>query len=159
TSERAEKLLLDKCVGVQWELVNTRLFHVWSLFFLGELGELSHRVPVLLREAKERGDLYAATAQRIGLANVAWLAQGDPETARARIDEAAASWSHEGFHFQHYWSLLAEVNLLLYEGDGRGAHALVHERWPALARSLFLRIHNIRVEAVCFRARAALTSA
>ena len=59
--ERAEGILRDRCTGVAWELDTAHTFTLWSLFYLGELAEMSRRSARLLKEAQERGDLYAVT--------------------------------------------------------------------------------------------------
>jgi hypothetical protein len=43
---------------------------VWSLFYLGDVAGLSVRIPALTREAEARGDKYAVTSLRCGLANL-----------------------------------------------------------------------------------------
>jgi hypothetical protein len=156
--DEAEQFIRNRCTGMSWELSNAQLFAVWSLAFLGEMHQLARRVPQLLQEAEERGDLYAATSQRTGLANLAWLAADRIDVARARVREADEQWSKRGFHFQHYWNLLAECNIDLYAGDGQRAYERVMSRWDELAGSLYLRIQNVRVEALHLRARCALAA-
>jgi hypothetical protein len=60
---------------------------------------------------------------------------------------------------QHWFDLMAQAQLALYEGDGRAAHARVAEVWSALERSLLLRIQLVRCEAWHLRARCALAAA
>src|SRR5262249_22236557 len=157
--EEAETYIRNRCTGMSWELSNAQLFTVWSLSFLGEMRELARRVPQLLSQAEERGDLYAATSQRTGLANLAWLVADRVDMARLRVREADEQWSKRGFHFQHYWNLLAECNVDLYAGDGACAYERVMARWKDLASSLYLRIQNVRIEAWHLRGRCALAAA
>ncbi len=157
-AEAAERIYRDVGSGLIWEAANARLFSVWSLFYLGEVGQLSAWLPRVLTEAQERGDLYAVTSLRSGLANVAHLAADDPELARREVADVMRQWSQRGFHFQHYWGLVSNVLIGLYAGDGRAAYERVREAWPALRRSLLLRIQNVRVEATFLRAAAALAA-
>ncbi len=154
-----EARLREEQSGLAWELVSAQLFGVWSLAFLGEIDELGRRVSSLLREALERGDLYAATAMRTGLANLAWLVRDEPAIARARVEEARLQWSQQRYQFQHYWHLLAEGNCDLYEGHGTPAQLRTLGDWPELAASGYLRVQNMRVEAWHLRARAAVAAA
>ncbi len=154
-----EARLRDECPGLAWELASSRLFGAWSLAFLGEIDELARRVPTLLREALERGDLYAATAMRTGLANLAWLVRDDVTTARARVEEARTQWSQRRYQFQHYWHLLAEGNCDLYEGLGTPAQLRTLSDWPELMASGYMRVQNMRVEAWHLRGRAAVAAA
>ena len=64
--EAAEEMLRTHCSGVAWELASARLFGTWSRFRLGQIAYLLDRVPVLQREAEERGDLYGYLAMTLG---------------------------------------------------------------------------------------------
>ncbi len=83
-AERAEAIFRDRCTGAAWEIASMRWFSLWSLSYLGDLGELSRRIPERLREAKDRGDLYAEICHSTGLANLYWLAADKPAEARAQ---------------------------------------------------------------------------
>ena len=68
-------------------------------------------------------------------------------------------WSARGFNAQHFYGLLALVNADLYEGDGPRALVRVRDAWPALSKSLLLRVQFLRIEALWFRARANVAAA
>ena len=156
---RATEMLRSRTVGTSWEIASAELFRLWTLFFLGELREMSRRVFALLRESEGRGDLYAATGYRTGLANAAWLMSNDVAGARHQLRDAARAWSHAGFHFQHYWNMLAQMHIDLYVGDGAGAYKRWMERWPAFEQSFFPRIRVLGIEAWTVRGCAALAAA
>jgi hypothetical protein len=156
---RAEQVLRDQCTGVTWEIHTAWLYQLVSLFYLGELCELSHRVQSFLKEARERGNVYAATIFRTGLPNAAWLAADDPEEAQRELVEALGQWSRGGFHVQHYLGMLAEGQIHLYRSEGRRAWERINEVWPALKGSLLLRIQNIRIVMLHLRARSAVAAA
>jgi tetratricopeptide (TPR) repeat protein len=153
--ERAAEALRDKCTGVPWELAIAQRFMLSALLYLGELAEVSRRVPALLSAALEQGNLFAATDLRTRL-NLIWLAADDPDKARAEVIEALKAWPHEGFHLQHYSSLLALVQIELYTGDMEVAWKHIEGQWQALEDSMLLRIQVLRVEAIHLRARALL---
>ncbi len=157
--ERAEGIFRDRCTGVTWEVETMRWFSLWSLSYLGGLAELGRRVPARLREARERGDLYAAICHSTGLANLVWLAEDDAETARARSREALARWSQKSFHVGHWWAMLGERQVDLYVGDAEAAYRQVHARWDALSSSMLLMVQLTRLEAHHLRARCALALA
>jgi eukaryotic-like serine/threonine-protein kinase len=156
--ERAEGILRDQCTGVVWELTNARSFLLGCFMFLGEVREVSRRLPGLLAAARERGNLYASTELRTRT-NIVWLAADDPDGARREVAEALREWSHRGFHRQHYNALLAVTQISLYTGDGAAAWEALSARWPALVSSLLLRIQILRIEATHLRARGALAAA
>ncbi len=155
---RAEQRFVDSGAAVSWEATSARLFSVWSLFFLGEIGELGRRIPALIEEAEGRGDLYALASLNSGLANVALLARDEPEAARAAVRGVMAGWSERSFHFQHYWALLSEGLIDLYQGQPEDAWARLVAAWPALEASQLLRIQNVRIEALGLKGRLAVAT-
>jgi len=157
--ERAETILRERCSGVAWELATARLMWSVSLFFLGELTVLSDRLPSLLREAEARGDLYEATDLRIRISHANWLAADEPDTARREVREAIARWPRKEFYVQHWWSLIANVEISLYSGHNQTAWDLIAEEWPKLKRSFLLRVQYIRIESLYHRGAAALALA
>ena len=155
--ERAAEVLRDRCTGVTWELTIAQRFMLSALLYLGELAEVSRRVPSLLSAAIEQGNLFGATDLRTRL-NLIWLAADDPDKARAEVIEALKAWPHEGFHLQHYSSLLALAQIELYTGDVEVAWKHLEGQWQALENSMLLRIQVLRIEAMHLRARTALAN-
>ena len=88
-----------------------------------------------------------------------WLLRDEPTEARQEATGAVRGWSAEGYHIQHWYGLIAETHIDLYEGDGPAAHARVTAGWPALRKSNLLRMQHTRVVATHLRARAALAAA
>ena len=86
--DRAACLLRSRCTGVTWEVDRTTVFDLWSLQFLGELAELGRRWPVVLKEARERGDRYLATNLNTLLISTLRLADDDPDGAEAELRQA-----------------------------------------------------------------------
>ncbi|HKZ79592.1 MAG TPA: protein kinase [Pyrinomonadaceae bacterium] len=156
--EQAADILRDRCTGVTWELTIAHRFMLSALLYLGELGEVSRRVPVLLAAALEQGNLFAATDLRTRM-NLIWLAADAPNTARAEVIEALKAWPQQGFHLQHYSSLLAQAQIELYTGDYEIAWRHIQAQLPALKDSMLLRIQVLRIEAMHLQARAALATA
>jgi tetratricopeptide (TPR) repeat protein len=157
--ERAESTFRDRCTGVTWEVETMRWFSLWSLAYCGGLGELGRLIPARLREARERGDLYAAICHSTGLASLVWLAEDHPAEALAHSRDAMARWSQKSFHVGHWWAMLGERQIDLYTGDAEAAYRQIHDRWDALSRSLLLMVQLTRLEATHLRARAALALA
>lgn len=156
--ERAAEVLRDQCTGVTWELTIAHRFMLSSLMFLGEMVEVSRRVPQLLAAALEQGNLFAATDLRTRM-NPIWLAADDPDLARAEVISALTTWPRKGFHLQHYSSLVALVQIELYTGDYEVAWKHIEGQIKPLEKSMLLRIQGLRIEAMFLRARLALASA
>jgi hypothetical protein len=157
--DAAEVIFREECAGVSWERATVIVIALWCLWLVGDLAELARRAPLYLREADERGDRYFAAGLRSGLANVYWLLEDDPARARKENQAVLASLSMEAFHLQHFYHLLAEVNLDLYERDGPSADRKAREQWPRLWASRMLRVNLVRLPALHLRARAALGAA
>jgi serine/threonine protein kinase len=156
--ERAVEVLRDQCTGVTWELTIAHRFMLSSLMFLGEMVEVSRRVPQLLSAALEQGNLFAATDLRTRM-NPIWLAADDPDRARNEVIAALTTWPREGFHLQHYSSLVALAQIELYTGDYEVAWRHIEGQVKPLEKSMLLRIQGLRIEAMYLRARLALASA
>jgi eukaryotic-like serine/threonine-protein kinase len=155
--ERAAEVLRDQCTGVTWELTIANRFMLSSLIFLGEMAEVSRRVPQLLAAALEQGNLFGATDLRTRM-NPIWLAADDPDRARDEVIAALTTWPREGFHLQHYSSLVALAQIELYTGDYEVAWKHIEGQVKPLVKSLLLRIQGLRIEAMHLRARLALAS-
>ena len=155
--EQAAEILRDQCTGVTWELSITHRFLFSAMVYLGEIGEVSRRVPALLAAALEQGNVFAATDLRTRL-NLIWLAADDPDRARAETIEALKAWPHEGFHLQHYSAMLALAQIELYTGDTEVVWKHLQGQWQGLEDSLLLRIQVLRIEAMHLQARAALAT-
>jgi len=158
--ERGTKAMRDHSVGLRWEINVAELYYAATLFYLGETREMSRLVPLLVRDAIERGDVYAQHGQRAWRSNVAWLVLGRPDEARAHAAAVAAERkTAEGFHLQHYFELLAQTQIDLYVGDDDAAWRRMEAVWKQLRSSYLLGIKSIGIEAWFLRARVLLSRA
>jgi len=155
----AEAIFRGSCTGVVWELDTAHRFALWPLMFLGEVAELSRRLPPLVKEAQERDDLYEVTNVTLGPGTFMRLAADEPEGARHDMEQVMARWSHQGFHVQHMNRLHDEAQIDLYLGQGQAAWDRLNEHWPTLAVLHFFRIQQIRIIMRHLRARSALAAA
>jgi eukaryotic-like serine/threonine-protein kinase len=156
--ERSVETLREHCSGVTWELSVAHRFLLGSLLLQGELAEIARRVPELLAAAVEQGNIFVSTDLRTRM-NMIWLAADNPDKARAEVIEALTVWPQEGFHLQHYSSMQALAQIELYTGDAEVAWKHVKVQWPALKKSMLLRLQILRVEATHLQARTALATA
>jgi hypothetical protein len=86
------------------------------------------------------------------------LTHGDPERVEREVGEAT-QWLASRFLVQHYFCLVAQAQVDLYRRDGATALARMTAAWPAMKRSLLLRVQSIRVAVTDQRARAAVAAA
>jgi hypothetical protein len=157
-SEEALAMLRDQCVGVTWELNMAQNLVIWALMYLGELGELSRRLPLLLASARSSGNLYIVT-ELCTRSNYFWLAADQPDEGERITIESIERWSHNGFHRQHYSGMVARIQTALYRGDAAAAWGLLGQLELVLRRSHLTRVQTIRIESHYLRARSALAMA
>ncbi len=158
--EAGLRLMRDHGVDARWEIDISEMFYLASLYYLGEIGELVRWTPILLAEATDRGDVYAQHGIRAWRSNLAWLAMGKPEDARAHV---LAVGNERGdlaeFHLHDYYQLISAGQIDLYLHDGDGALARVEGAWPQLEASQLLRVQSVAIESRFLLGRASLACA
>jgi eukaryotic-like serine/threonine-protein kinase len=159
SSDRAEQIFRDRCVGVSWELDTARTFSLWCLNFMGEMAELSRRCHDLIAEARNRGDLFVLTNVQTFNMAVVRLAADDTDGGRGDLDDAVGHWSQQGYHVQHQNVLLGRVHIELYAGNADAARKQVVKNWLAFWNSLMGQIQNARIQEIQMRAYSALALA
>jgi hypothetical protein len=150
-------LLDDGCAGVSWERGTATIMQLDALFYLGEWAALSDRVPPMLAEAQERGDLYTATLGHVRFECFAGLIADDPARS-ARALARARQWSNAAFHTIHLVELHETTEVALYRGSSVEAWEGLLASWGALERSMLLQVQAFRVQMRFLRARAALAA-
>ena len=128
--------------------------------FLGDLNSVRQRWPILIKEARERGDLYAETTLNTFYMTMLKLADGDDQEPERELDMLMKRWTQRGFHVQHSTAFRARFHLLLYRGDITAAWNLVQSVRPLYEKSMLLRLQMIRIEMyeVCARCTLALAA-
>jgi tetratricopeptide (TPR) repeat protein len=157
--DRAETIFRDRCTGVIWELDTTRIFNLWSLFYLGRLSELSTRCREIFQEAHERGDRYMVATPGPFVGSFIRLAAADIEGARRFANQALGQWSHHGFHIQHLNFYYGSLYIDSYAGDAAAAWRRITETERLLQSSLLLRIQQVYADVLQHRGRCAVAMA
>jgi hypothetical protein len=157
SGERAVAMLRDGWVGVTWELNLAQNVVIWALMYLGELAEVSRRVPALLDAARRRGNLYLVT-ELCTRCNYVWLIADKPDEGEREAIDAITRWSQRTFDRQHYGAMIALVQTALYRGDGAAAWRLLAERESSLGESMLTYVQPFRIETLFLRARSALAA-
>lgn len=157
--DEAEQILRDSCTGALWERGTAHRFALWPLMFMGEVEEINRRLPRLLKEARERDDLYEETNLCLTIRTFVRLAADEPQRARTELAQVMERWSQRGFHVQHMNRLFDEAQIDLYLGDAEAAWRRLESSWRALQRSHLLRVQQIRIVMLHVRARCAVAIA
>lgn len=151
-SQQAERLLLEHGIGIAWELVTARFYLVLSLYYLGEVEELTRCRAAFLKDAAERGNRFAALMFRTGPTNATWLFADDVASARDALTEALAEWPEQPFGSPHYMAITAQGRIELYAGTARQGWEAIERSWPALKRNGLFRVQAVRTTAHQIRA-------
>ncbi len=157
--KRAEGQLREARTGIAWELDTVRHFRVLALLQLGRWPELFAELPALLGPAREQGNIYLEIHLRHWVESFRHLVDDRPDDASETLAATADSWSHEGFHFQHFGHLYASAQVALYQGRGSRAWELTSRRWGELTGSMIQRIEMVLILSHDLRARCALGAA
>ncbi len=155
---RAEQIFFEQTVGRTWELNTVRLFQLFTLRHLGEIGRLRTLSTTYMRDARRRGDLLTETSMR-RVRNIAWLAEGQADAARLDLERAAWQPPQGTYHLQHYYELESRIELALFEDRGPQAIEQYADDFDRLASSLLVRIQIVRVISTWLRGRLALAAA
>jgi len=155
----ASALYREHCRGVAWELAICDAYRLPALAYLGDLPQVAELVPLALRAARERGDLFAASNLRMGQQSMVLLASDRPIDAIRETSEGIAAFSTKTYLLPHYHHLFARVQAELYRGHTTEAWRCVEADWPGLTQARLLLAQFVRVEIRHLRARAALALA
>jgi hypothetical protein len=120
-----------------FELDTVSIFCCWALYYMGEIGELSRRVPAMVEAAARNGNRYTAVTLRCAFP-MAWLARFEPDAIEAELDAALGSWaSADGsYQLQHMFALSSRLDLALYRGRPEDATPRIAPEWKQIRRSL-----------------------
>ncbi len=167
--ERSERLWRESGTDFFWGASRVSVLRIHAGIFRGRLGEVLDRLPGMLKDLAEKGNLYDETDLRGRAAWVARLAADQPEKAAKEIHRAQALherqagnelWSYGGASSRlHYLHLLGLVETALYRGQAREAWRILDGRWGKLQRGLHFRVQLLRAEALGLRCRTAVAAA
>jgi serine/threonine protein kinase len=157
--DEAELVFRNQCTGVAWERDTVHNFVLWALVQMGDIPELKRRWSGLLREARERGDLYAAAMLTTFYMTLVKLASNESLDSETELQAALDHRRDRRFNLQHSSALESLIHLYLYRGDLRPAWARLDAIWPEYERSMLLGIQMVRINMLELRARVALSIA
>jgi len=154
----AREVLRSLHERVIWERDTASIFEIDGLRWAGRWADMTAILPQLLEDARARGDLYVQALLQMHAGSCAQLAADDPARAREGL-AILERWSNDGFHVEHLVETHNQVEIAIYEDAGADAFARIEQRWPALMRSLLMRVQNFSIQMESLRARAALCAA
>lgn len=157
--ERADRILRERCTGMNWELDNVHIYSLVALSHMGAWGEIRRRAEPLFEEARERNDHFLRTHIETRQLFLLRLMDDDPAGAGEVQELALDSWSGSGFQVPHYWDWYARGEIDLYAGRIEEASRSLDDRWGEYRRSLLPYTQAIQTEILFLRVRVALALA
>ncbi len=145
--------------STNYERDTMRVMRLGAIVWLGRYREFFQRVELLLNEAQQRRLLYTSTYARTGIHTQCWLARGDFEIARDRLERAIRSWPSETTHVPHVLDIIGRASLAMWMGDHETAVGCVVEGWKRVKSAQLLRCQYLRVNMLETRARVFLARA
>ena len=108
---RAERIMLEECRGMNWELSFwARSGKLWALLCMAAPAVLARESSSIVEDALSRGDRVTATnAAVLPLPYGRLLLSDQPADSRKAIDECLAGWTPAGPGLQHACGYFGEV--------------------------------------------------
>ena len=145
--EEAQRILLENCAGISWELGVARNAWLGGLLWAGKWNEYAARLTEFSHDAQDRGDLNSLAMYRMNGCPIS-LARDDIAQANRDLDESerilAGAWTGRGFHIPHFFGMFGRGGLAVYSGDTVMAFQLLNSL-PKIRRSFLLRIEVIAI--------------
>ena len=131
----SESVLRRRSAGVSLEidLVHSRRADV--LWNIGEVAELSRLSPVLVEEARERGNRYMEMMVHLSTGSLVGLVEGRPDRAKEAVAAALDRWPRAPGSMLHVREIRAQARIALYEGRGHDALAWIENGLSAARRT------------------------
>jgi serine/threonine protein kinase/tetratricopeptide (TPR) repeat protein len=156
----AERILVEECHGMNWELAFTRVLILTLLMYLGEGALLQDLSKTMLEDAVNRGDLATATTMASLPLPYSQIVSDRPAFARDTWRYWRERWPHRVNSNQESTGVLIEAWSYLYEGEIATAFAVFEQAWKqSIAGSGNLRIPVAAVSFHETRARLLLQMA
>ena len=118
--------------------------------------DLAARIGPALREVIHLGDIQTEINLRATGSMLLALFDDDPDRAAGELTIARANLARSSFVVQHYFCLVGDMQVAMYQGDGQRALAILEREWRAVKRSMLLRVETMRTMTLEHRARASL---
>jgi serine/threonine protein kinase len=155
----AEAIFVNECTGVAWELATTRVFAQAALLHLGEYSVMRDQCPEIMREAKERGDLYTQVLIGTTCQASVFCALDQPERAQRSTEELLARWSRKPLDTAQFLAKLTGWYTGMYAGEYESVWKHLSAEWPHVRKAGIFRGEYNRVMALWMKASAALNMA
>ncbi len=144
-AERAERTFRAETIAPR-EATTALIYRCANLANLGRFEALAAARAELLDDSVARRDGFGEAHSRIGLMNLVWLVEDDPDRAARELSLGMQRWGELSFQFAHFFALLAGSRIDLYRGDPGACLERLRAASRPLRVSLFLRNPYVRAQ-------------
>ncbi len=139
-AREGERICTENSLHARWEMHTCRLFQVGPVGWMGRYTEYGALASELLADADARQDRYTAGHVRLGAPISTALLDDLPQRCADSIEAENAVLASGDLTLYHVYSMRAQCQLALYQGDARNALALASDLDTRLRRSLLARV-------------------
>jgi hypothetical protein len=154
--QEADRGIANDVIGAWWERTMTRYFLCLAQINAGDFAGLGRSVAEAVSEAERRRDVFARNL--FASHPTVWRQIVEDRTANAEQQVVASleGWPTDVYYQAHHVAVIARTMLRLYDGDARGAAALLDESMPMVRSLLIHRLPFVMGEVHKHRGQAAV---
>lgn len=157
--EHAEEIRPARDPSIILESNRNTMMALTARHFAGDIRGLCARMPTVMSTARERGDRFTEAGVSGRLSHIYWLTLDQPSKAEEELRRVREVWSQSGYHFQHFYFFVSEIETDLYLGESARAWERLNEEWRKLAPSGVFRLQLMSLESFHLRGRCAVALA
>jgi hypothetical protein len=154
--QEADRGIANDVVGAWWERTMTRYFLCLAQINAGDFAGLARSVAEAVSEAERRRDVFARNLFASHPTVWRQIVEDRTANAEAQVQASLDGWPTDVYYQAHHVAVIARTMLRLYDGDGRGAAALVDESMPMVRSLLIHRLPFVMGEVHKLRGQAAI---
>ncbi|MCA9541916.1 MAG: hypothetical protein KC620_23625, partial [Myxococcales bacterium] len=123
----------------RWEVEMSTYFRIAGAWWLGDVPTCLEELPLLISDARARGDRLSVAHFVLGPSYSPHLFRGAPELADDEIEEAHAQWRGLSRALPYVYAFRSRLGVAAYTGDTTRLRQVIDEMWPAMRRHPALR--------------------
>ncbi len=143
---------------VHWALLSSNVLAAHAAAVGGDLRDVEGRLPAMLKEARQRGDVHGLSLF-VYPGILVHLARDRVGVARELLRDTARERPGTTFDLRDFTALHGALLIDRYEGRPKAAWARLSEHWDAILRSKILVVNIVRATLLAERGTAALAMA
>lgn len=141
----AEFIMLKHHPDAKWHLNAVHAFQFGAMAMMGDLGEMKERLPLLVTDARNRGDMLGLNLYNTSLCSIWRLALDQADEILESSGESELSAISDVFSSHDFYRALGISMALLYKGEADIATSFLDAEWPRVKSAQFLNLELLGV--------------